>query len=47
MAKKTTAFGTGSACVVLKAKLRFTQVGRLAYICDVARRYAERGHKII
>ncbi|MDR2651196.1 MAG: hypothetical protein LBC68_02615 [Prevotellaceae bacterium] len=31
------AFGIGSACVVLKAKLRFAQVGRLASICDVAK----------
>ncbi|MDR2650919.1 MAG: hypothetical protein LBC68_01205 [Prevotellaceae bacterium] len=32
-----TTFGIGSACVVLKAKLRFAQVGRLASICDVAK----------
>ncbi|MDR2650920.1 MAG: hypothetical protein LBC68_01210 [Prevotellaceae bacterium] len=37
MKKRMTAFGTGSACVVLKAKICFAQVGILAYICDVAK----------
>ncbi|MDR2651217.1 MAG: hypothetical protein LBC68_02730 [Prevotellaceae bacterium] len=40
-----TAFGICSACVVLKAKLRFAQVGRLASICDVAKDATPNGER--
>jgi hypothetical protein len=39
----TAMFSAGSACVALKAKLCFEQVGRLVSTFDAAGRYAEQG----